>query len=115
LTIAFLCLLLVPIHTFTQDDVTTIRIGSAAAALFAISDNVAVPTPRPRSVDPSFVMACLHGDVGDCSVCWGVNIVWASLGLLQVVILALLTSPLLQLRQGGWGSSGSVATTDPGD
>jgi hypothetical protein len=38
LSIAFLCLILVPVHTFTQDDLTTIRIGSALAALFEISD-----------------------------------------------------------------------------
>ena len=38
LTIAFICLTLVPVYTFTQDDATTIRVGSILAVLFCISD-----------------------------------------------------------------------------
>ena len=52
LTIAFLCLALVPIHTFTQDDTTTIRIGSALAVLFVISDMWRVRHPDPVVWDP---------------------------------------------------------------
>ena len=37
LTIAFLCLTLVPIHTFTQDDMTTIRDWLVLPVLFVIS------------------------------------------------------------------------------
>jgi hypothetical protein len=52
LTIAFLCLTLVPIHTFTQDDPITIRIGSALVALFALSDIWRVRQPDPVVWDP---------------------------------------------------------------
>ena len=92
LTIAFLCLSLVPIHTFTQDDATTIRIGSALGALFAVSDMWRVRRPDPLVWDAVSwrVFLATSGLLGLLAI---VNIFWASLGLLQVGILALLSSP----------------------
>ena len=93
LTIAFLCLTLVPIHTFTQDDATTIRIGSALVALFAGSDMWRFRDPDPVVWEPHSSWR----DFMTTSVLLGVlgivNIAWASLGLLQALILAVLTSP----------------------
>jgi uncharacterized BrkB/YihY/UPF0761 family membrane protein len=92
LTIAFLCLTLVPIHTFTQDDSTTIRIGSALAALFTLSDAWRVRQPDPVVWDRAswLVFVATSGFLGLLGLA---NVVWASLGLLQAIILALLTSP----------------------
>ena len=45
LTIAFLCLSLVPIHTFTQGDMTTIRIGSALFLIFEVVDLLGIRRP----------------------------------------------------------------------
>jgi hypothetical protein len=92
LTIAFLCLTLVPIHTFTQDDPITIRIGSALVALFALSDIWRVRQPDPVVWDPISwrVFVVTSGLLGLLGL---VNLGWASLGLLQVLVLALLTSP----------------------
>ena len=116
LTIAFVCLSLVPIHTFTQDDVTTIRIGSAVAALFSLSDTWRVRDPDPVVWDPVSLrvfisMTAVLGLIGI------VNVVWASLGLLQALILVLLTSPAgifsNFVREMG-RRSGPVAEADPG-
>jgi hypothetical protein len=46
-SIAFLCLSLVPIYSFTQNDAATIRIGSAVAALYSISDMWRIRRPDP--------------------------------------------------------------------
>jgi hypothetical protein len=92
LTIAFLCLALVPIHTFTQDDSTTIRIGSALVVLFVLSDIWRVRQPDPVVWDPVSwrVFVATSGFLGLLAVA---NLAWAGLGLLQAIILALLTSP----------------------
>ena len=92
LTIAFLCLALVPIHTFTQDDVTTIRIGSALTALFSFSDTWRVRDPDSVVWDPVSLRVFVSMTMG-LGLVGIVNVVWASLGLLQVLILILLTSP----------------------
>jgi len=117
LTIAFLCLSLVPIHTFTQDDVTTIRIGSAAAALFALSDAWRVRDPDPVVWDPVSLRVFISMTVG-LGLIGIVNVAWASLGLLQAMILVLLTSPAgifsNFVREMGH-RSGSGAEADPGE
>jgi hypothetical protein len=109
LTIAFLCLLLVPIYTFTQDDATTIRIGSALGVLFAGSDMWRFRHPDHDVWDPVSwrVFMTTSGMLG---LLGAVNIVWASLGVLQVLILAVLTSPAgifsNFVREMGRGSAG---------
>ena len=116
LTIAFLCLALVPIHTFTHDDVTTIRVGSALAALFSFSDTWRVRDPDPVVWDPVSLRVFISMTMG-LGLIGIVNVVWASLGLLQVLILVLLTSPAgifsNFVREMG-RRSGPVAEADPG-
>jgi hypothetical protein len=117
LTIAFLSLSLVPIYTFTRDDATTIRIGSALGVVFAGSDMWRFRHPDPEVWDAVSwrVFMTTSGLLGLLGVG---NIVWASLGVLQVLILAVLTSPAgifsNFVREMG-RRSGSVAPTDPGE
>jgi hypothetical protein len=117
LTIAFLCLSFVPIHTFTQDDTTTIRIASALTVLFEVSDIWRVRRPDPKVWDPTSLRVFV-GTSGLLAVLGLANIFWASLGLLQVLILLLLTSPAgifsNFMREMG-GRPGSVASSDPGN
>jgi hypothetical protein len=116
LTIAFLCLSLVPIHTFTQDDVTTIRIGSALGVVFVISDIWRVRDPDPVVWDPVSwrVFVVTTGVLGLLGT---INVVWASLGLLQALILILLTSPagIFSNFVREMGRRGSVAEIDPAE
>ena len=92
LTIAFLCLALVPIHTFTQDDMTTIRIGSALFLIFEVVDLLRMRRPDPEVWDPLSlrVYLTLGFLLGTLEIA---NIFWASLALLQVLVLLVLTSP----------------------
>jgi len=117
LTIAFLCLSLVPIHTFTKDDVTTIRIGSALVVLLAISDIWRVRNPDPVVWDPLSLRVFVATSMG-LTLLGVVNVALASLGLLQALVLFLLTSPAAIfsnfVRELG-ASPGSVAETDPGE
>jgi len=117
LTIAFLCLSLVPIHTFSQDDVTTIRVGSALVALFAVSDMWRVRDPDPLVWDPVSVRVFMATSGALILLGLG-NIFWAGLGVLQALVLILLTSPAAIftnfVREMG-SRSGSVAATDPGE
>ena len=117
LTIAFLCLTLVPVYTFTQEGVTTIRVGSALAALFAISDMWRVRDPDPVVWDPTSLRVFLTFS-GALFLLSLLNIVWASLGLLQALVLFFLTSPAAIfsnfVREMGGGPK-SVAEPDPGD
>jgi hypothetical protein len=114
LTIAFLCLALVPIHTFTQDEATTIRIGSALAALFSISDMWRVRHPDPTVWDPLswrvFMATCVAFGFLEVANLW-----WASLGLLQALYLGLLTSPagIFTNFVREMGRPGPVVETDP--
>jgi hypothetical protein len=93
LTIAFLCLSFVPIHTLTQDDATTIRIGSALAALFEFSDMWRFREPDPAVWQPRSSWLVFMGTGAFLGVLALGNIAWASLGVLQVLILIFLTSP----------------------
>jgi hypothetical protein len=115
LIIAFLCLALVPIYTFTQEDATTIRIGSVLTATFALSEIWRVRQPDPVVWDPLSwrVYLVTSGFLGLLGL---VNIVWASLGLLQVIILAELTSPagIFSNFVREMGRPGSTAEPDPG-
>jgi len=92
LIIAFLCLSLVPIHTFTQDDMTTIRLGSALFLVFEVVDLLRMRRPDPEVWDPLSlrVYLTLGFLLGALEVA---NIFWASLALLQVLVLLVLTSP----------------------
>ena len=116
LTIAFLCLSMVPIHTFTQDDTMTIRIGSALAVVFVLSDMWRVRDPDPVVWDPVslrvFITTCVA-----LTLLGVANVVLTSLGLLQALILFLLTSPAAIfsnfVREMG-ASPGSVAE-NPGE
>jgi hypothetical protein len=115
LTIAFLCLSLVPIFTFTQDDATTIRIGSALAVLFSISDIWRVRDPDPVVWDP-LSLRVFVATGGFLALLALANVVWASLGLLQVLILFFLTSPAAIfsnfVREMG---GGRPVAADPGE
>jgi hypothetical protein len=116
LTIAFLCLSLVPIHTFTQDDMTTIRIGSALGVVFVISDIWRVRDPDPVVWDPLSLRVYVSMSVA-LTLLGVVNVVWASLGLLQALILILLTSPagIFSNFVREMGRRGSVVETDPAE
>jgi hypothetical protein len=117
LTIAFLCLTLVPIHTFTQDDTATLRIGSAAVVLFVIPDLWRVRRPDPVVWDPLSlrVYLVISGVLGLLALA---NVGWGSLGVLQALILVLLTSPAAIfsnfVREMGRGPN-SVPEPSPGD
>jgi hypothetical protein len=117
LTIAFLCLSLVPVHTFTQDDMTTIRIGSALVAFFAFSDMWRVRHPDPVIWDPVSLRVFVTTSAA-LALLGIVNVLVASLGLLQALILIILTSPAGVfsnfVREMG-GRSGSVVEVDPAD
>ncbi len=91
-SIAFLCLSLVPIHSFSQNDTITIRVGSAFAVLFAFSDVWRVRHPDPAVWDASSWRVFISMSGGLAIVAFG-NIFWSSLGVLQVVVLVFLTSP----------------------
>jgi len=117
LTIAFLCLSLVPIHTFTQDDMTTIRIGSALFLVFEVVDLLRMRRPDPEVWDPVSlrVYLTLGFLLGALEVA---NVFWASLALLQVLVLLVLTSPAgifsNFVREMG-SRPGSLPATDPGE
>jgi hypothetical protein len=117
LTIAFLCLALVPIHTFTQDDLMTIRIGSALFLAFEVVDLLRMRRPDPEVWDPVSlrVYLTLGFLLGALEVA---NIFWASLALLQVLVLLVLTSPAgifsNFVREMG-SRPGSLPVTDPGE
>jgi hypothetical protein len=115
LIIAFFCLSLVPIYTFTQEDLTTIRIASAITVLFEVTDLWRIRDPDPAVWDPLSLRVYFMAS-GFLAVLGLVNVFWGSLGLLQVLVLALLTSPAgifsNFVREMGRGS-GSVA--EPGE
>ena len=93
LTLAFFGLSLIPIYTFTQDDLTTVRFGSVWLAVFVVSD-----LWRARDRDPAVwvppeswtVYVVASGAIGVAAV---VNAFLGNLAWLQVVTLVLLTSP----------------------
>ncbi len=93
LTIAFLCLSLVPIYTFSQDNETTIRVGSALAAAFALSDIWRFRRPDPVVWNPHSSWQVFVAFSGLLGLLGMANVFWASLGVLQALILILLTSP----------------------
>jgi hypothetical protein len=92
LTLAFLCLTLIPVHTFTGDDTMTIRIGSALVIIFVITDLARLRNPDPAVWDP--VSLRVNFAVSGAILLTAVaNVLWASLGFLQLSVLVLLTSP----------------------
>ncbi len=93
LTIAFLSLALVPIFTFSQSDGITIRIGSGLAAAFAFGDNLRFRRPDPAVWQPRSSWQVFMGFTALLGLLGLANVFWASLGLLQTLILVLLTSP----------------------
>jgi hypothetical protein len=117
LIIAFFCLSLVPIYTFTRDDVTTIRIASAITVLFEVTDLWRIRDPDPAVWDPVSLRVYLMAS-GFLAVLGIANVFWGSLGLLQVLVLALLTSPAgifsNFVREMG-RKPGSVAEAEPGE
>lgn len=118
LTISFICLTLVPIHTFTQDDAITIRVGSVLAALFALSDMWRFREPDPKVWQPHSSWLLYMGLSTILALLSLLNVVWASLGVLQALILIFLTSPaaifLNFVREMGHGT-GPVVEADPVD
>lgn len=116
LAIAFLCLSLVPIFTLTQSNAATIRIGSTVAAVFALADILRFRHPDPVVWHPRSSWLVFMGVTGLIGLLGLANAYWASLGLLQALILVLLTSPAgifsNFVRELG-GSSGSTSDVDP--
>ncbi len=91
-SVAFLCLSLVPIYSFSQNEATTIRVGSAVVLLLAVSDIWRVRHPDTDVWDASSwrVFLTTNGILGLLALG---NIFWGSLGVLQALVLVLLTSP----------------------
>jgi hypothetical protein len=92
LTVAFLCMSLVPTYTFAQDDALTIRIGSIAVALFTVSDMWRIRRPDPVVWDRASLIV-FRGITTAIAIVALANLAWASLGVLQTLVLLLLTSP----------------------
>lgn len=92
LTVAFLCLSLVPVYTFAQEEALTIRAGSIFVAFFTISDLWRTRQPDPVIWD-RVSLAVFRASTGAIAVIALANLFWASLGVLQVLVLTLLTSP----------------------
>jgi hypothetical protein len=117
LIIAFFCLLLVPIHTFTQNDLATVRIASAITVLFEVTDLWRIRDPDPAVWDPVSLRVYFVAS-GFLAVLGIANVFWGSLGVLQLLVLALLTSPAgifsNFVREMGRGP-GSVAEPEPGE
>jgi hypothetical protein len=116
LIIAFFCLSLVPIHTFTQNDLATVRIASAITVLFEVTDLWRIRDPDPAVWDPVSLRVYFVAS-GFLAVLGIANVFWGSLGVLQLLVLALLTSPAgifsNFVREMGRGP-GSVAEPEPG-
>lgn len=93
LTLAFLCLLLYPVYTLTNDDAATIRVGSAGIAVFAISDVIRYRHPDPVIWYPRSSWSVFMVMTVAMAATMLVNIYVASLGVFQLVALVVLTSP----------------------
>lgn len=93
LTVAFLCLVLVPIHTVVNDDASTIGLGSMAVALFLASELFRVRDPDPVIWSPRSSLYVFVGLIGAMLVLALGNVVWSRRGMLEALVLALLTSP----------------------
>ena len=93
LILAFLCLALIPVFSITNDDTTTIRVGSGFILMFAVADAWYDRHPDPVIWVPraSWVLAMAITAV--IAVIALANLVWVSLGILQLEVLVLLTSP----------------------
>lgn len=118
LTLAFLCLLLYPVYTITNDDAVTIRVGSAGIALFAVSDVIRFRHPDPVIWYPRSSWSVFMVMTGSIAAAGLVNIYVASLGIFQLVALVVLTSPagifFNFVREMG-AAAQPVAEPDPGD
>lgn len=92
LTVAFLCLSLVPVYTFAQSQDMTIRVASVGITLFTASDLWRIRDPDPLVWDRMslLVFRVTTASLGIIAIA---NLIWASLGVLQSVVLVLLTSP----------------------
>ncbi len=93
LLIAFICLSLVPIYNFVQDDTATIRIGSAVVALLSFGEMWRFRHPDPAIWTPRgswLVFMSLNSLIGLVAL---INVAWGSLALLQTLVLVVLTSP----------------------
>ena len=93
LTIAFLCLSLIPIQTFTGDDRTTLRLGSALFLLFILVEMWRARDRDPEVWTPKVSWVVYMGSNTLLGLACLVNVFVGSLGLLQVIALILLTSP----------------------
>ena len=115
-SIAFLCLSLVPIYSFSQNEAITIRVGSAVAFLFAVSDIWRVRHPDAAVWDALSWRVFIFTNGALALLAFG-NTFWSSLGVLQSVVLVLLTSPagifFNFVREMGRGSR--LVAEDPGE
>jgi hypothetical protein len=93
LTISFICLGLVPFHTLTGDDRLTLRFGSTLVLAMAASDLWRVRNRDPEVwMPPSswITFIALNSAIGLLAIG---NLAWKSLGLLQALVLFILSSP----------------------
>jgi hypothetical protein len=117
LTLAFLCLLLYPVYTLTNDDAATIRVGSAGIALFAISDLIRFRHADPVIWHPRASWLVFMVTTGAIATAMLVNISVASLGAFQLVALVALTSPagIFFNFVRGMGAAQPVSEANPDD
>jgi len=93
LTIAFLCLALIPIQTFTDNDRETLRFGSAMFLGFVVFDMWRSRHRDPEVWDPAGSWLVYMGFNAVLGLACLANVLIASLGLLQITVLIILTSP----------------------
>ncbi len=93
LTLAFWCLLLHPLYTLTNDTTATIRLGSGFILALAISDAIRFRDPDPVIWNPRSSWTVYMTMTAAIALTMAANIAVASLGVLQIVVLVLLTSP----------------------
>ncbi len=92
LTIAFICLMLVPIHTFTGDQESTIRLGSALLIVQTILEMWRARRPDVAVWDSQSWKVYLGINIA-LALLLVANLFWASLGVLQAGVLVVLSSP----------------------
>jgi len=92
LSLMILSLLVVPIHTWTGDLETTIRLGSALLVLMLTEDLVVERKRDPELWPGPTWVVFITGNLFFVSLAIG-NLFWANLGLLELGLILRLASP----------------------
>jgi len=93
LTLAFICLLLVPAFYLTGDETTTIRLGSSGLAFVMAMEIWLVRQPDPEVWVPRSSWAIFIWTNAVFGLLQVLNVLWGSLAGLQFGVLVILTSP----------------------